>query len=127
MRDAIIGDIGVRWRRAHIYEQQNDYENAIIEYTGIIAEAGDDHLFRCRTLIERAKLYEDQGQYDKALADRSAIIEISEAHARYNIKAAYEERIALYRKMGDLDNAALEYRKMIELDDSGGLDDSPRI
>jgi tetratricopeptide (TPR) repeat protein len=93
--------ISFRWRQAHIYEQQKDYENAISEYTGIIEKTEDDPFLRCRAFIERAKIYESQGQYDKALVDYSDIIEFSKTHAQWNTGVAYERWIALSKKAED--------------------------
>jgi tetratricopeptide (TPR) repeat protein len=115
-----------RERRAKIYLELNDTENAINEYTAILT----DPLFLQNqkrritdTYIKRAKILMENKEYDRALDDYSSAIDSGIAGYDHTLKEAYAARIEMYKIRGEMDKAFAEFLKMSELKEESDWDD----
>src|SRR5262249_37187177 len=94
-------------RRARIYFENDDYEQAIAYYDKAVELTGGAWMY----VLGRAGAYLAAGRYDAALADYSSVVE------RYPNRADfYHTRAIAYRRKGEFDKAIADCTKAIEIE-----------
>jgi len=93
--------------RADIYHKQDNYDNAIVDYTKAI-ELNPE--YAVDAYLSRGLCYNDIEDYDSALNDYTKVIEFNPEN-----EAVYMCRGVCYESLEDYDSALKDYTKVIEL------------
>jgi TonB family protein len=93
-------------KRAELYEKQEDYENAIKDYSEAIRIEPDSYIL----FYQRAKAFEKKGEFENAAKDYTEAIRLSPEFEHY-----YYNRAEVYLKLGKNDLAEADMKKFYEL------------
>jgi tetratricopeptide (TPR) repeat protein len=116
-----------RERRIKIFEEMNDIENVINEYTAILTDPfflKNEKELITDAYINRAKIFMKNKEYDKALYDYSSAIDSRITGYEHTLMEAFTARIEIYKIRGKMEKVSDDLLKMSELKEESFLDNA---